>query len=483
MENNPNSPKAAGDSLDKAFEEAVIGALLCEWVKGWPKVNKFLTAASFQDHRNKILMGAMECLERNGLPVDLLTVLNQTRLGGTFRGELAHYATGCMSKVAGTGNLLYHAQLVVEHSMIAQAQIELRSAQAGINQSSDRFAALFLAQERIANIQIKPQSKAQSVSEIWTDSLAVSLEQNAIDAKNGKRTAGISTGFLALDRMLTGLQDGDLTVIAARPAMGKTAFMLSLAISAARQGVGVFIKSLEMPKDQLAMRLLAYLTGVNTIDMKTGQFTANDYAMLKDAAATIDRITISDMGRDLTTKGKSPASDVFSIGQEARDWVETQGGQKLILLDYLQLVSAAKNTKAGNREQVISETSRELKLLALTEKCPIIALSQLSREVEKRGDKRPMLSDLRESGAIEQDADNVLFLYRPSYYDIATLDDGSSTNGVGVVITAKQRSGTVGDVTLGFDGVRGWIDFDAPRQTQPLRVFSESASTPDNFPF
>jgi len=483
METNHNTPKAAGVSLDMAFEEAVIGALLNEWVKGWPKVSKFLTADSFQDHRNKMLMKAMEAIDRDGLPVDLLTVMERSRLGGNFNGELAHYATGCMSKVANTGNLLYHAQLVVEHTMIANAQTELRSAQVGIDQSSDRFGALLAAQDRIANIQLKTQSKAQTIGEIWIESLAGSLEQNAVDAKNGKRTAGISTGFAALDRMVIGLQDGDFTVIAARPAMGKTAFMLSLAINAAKQGVGVFIKSLEMPKDQLAMRMLSYLTGVNTIDMRTGNINGKDYAAMQDMAATLNKITISDMARDMNAKGKSPSSDIFSIGQEIRDWTETQAGPKLILLDYLQLVSAAKNTKAGNREQVISETSRELKLLALTEKCPIITLSQLSREVEKRGDKRPMLSDLRESGAIEQDADNVMFLYRPEYYDIATLEDGGSTSGVGIVITAKQRGGTIGDVYLGFEGVRGWTGLDGPIRLQPIRQFTEPRNVMENFPF
>ena len=231
------------------------------------------------------------------------------------------------------------------------------------------------------------------------------------------------------------------------------------------------------------MRMLSYLSGINTIDMTTGRTNSGDFASMEAIAESLKNITISDMARDLRVKGMSPVSDVFSIGQEVRDWAETQTGPKLVMLDYLQLVSAAKQTKAGNREQVISETSRELKLLALTEKCPIVTLSQLSREVEKRADKRPMLSDLRESGAIEQDADNVLFLYRPEYYDIPALEDGSSTNGVGVVITAKQRAGTIGDVVLGWEGMRGWTNRNAPPSNfRPIKQFSEPKAQ-DNFPF
>lgn len=474
-------PKGTIPNVDQDLEEVVIGALLLEWQTAWPKVHKFLNANLFQNNRNKALMSAMESLDRDGLPVDLITVANRLRLSDSYDGEMANYATGCMGRVANSSNIVYHAELVVEHSMIARASIELRDAQTGMEMSSDKFAALTKIQERIANIQLKPQSKPMTISKIWSEGLSMQLEQNAIDNKSGKRTAGISTGFAALDKMLIGLQNGDFTVIAARPAMGKTAFMLSLAIAAAKQGVGVFIKSLEMPKDQLAMRMFAYLTGINTIDMRTGMLNSNDFATMSAVAATLGNITISDMARDLKIKGMSPASDVFSIGQEVRDWAETETGSKLVMVDYLQLVSAAKHTKAGNREQVISETSRELKLLALTEKCPIITLSQLSREVEKRGDKRPMLSDLRESGAIEQDADNVLFLYRPAYYDIATLEDGSSTNGVGVVITAKQRSGTIGDVTLGFDGVRGWTDYNQSFPT--AKAAPTYHEREDNFPF
>lgn len=478
-----NKPNASTPNLDKAIEEVVIGALVLEWTTAWPKVHKFLTSASFQDNRNKALMSAMESLDRDGLPVDLVTVANRLRLSDNWSGEMAYYTTGCMDRVASSANIVYHAQLVVEHTMIANASIELRDAQIGMERSSDKFAAFTSIQERIANIQLKPQSKAMTIAEIWAEGLSMQLEQNAIDNKNGKRTAGISTGFAELDRMVTGLQDGALTVVAARPAMGKTAFMLSLAIAAAKQGAGVFIKSLEMPKDQLTMRMLSYLSGINTIDMTTGRTNSGDFVSMEAIAKSLENITISDMSRDLRVKGMSPASDVFSIGQEVRDWAETQTGPKLVMLDYLQLVSAAKGTKAGNREQVISETSRELKLLALTEKCPIVTLSQLSREVEKRADKRPMLSDLRESGAIEQDADNVLFLYRPEYYDIPVLEDGSSTSGVGVVITAKQRSGTIGDVVLGWEGMRGWTNRDAlPSNFRPIRQFSEPKPQ-DNFPF
>ena len=476
-------PTPTTPNLDKAFEEVVIGALVLEWTTAWPKVHKWLTATSFQDNRHKALMSAMESLDRDGIPVDLLTVMDRLRLSGSFTGDLLYYVTGCMERVCSSANIVHHSLMVVQNTATARAGIELRDAQIGLEMSTDKFAAFTSIQERIANIQLKPQSKAMTIAEIWAEGLSMQLEQNAIDKKAGKRTAGLSTGFAELDRMVTGLQDGAFTVIAARPAMGKTAFMLALAIAAAKQGAGVFIKSLEMPKDQLTMRMLSYLSGINTIDMTTGRTNSGDFASMEAIAESLKNITISDMARDLRVKGMSPASDVFSIGQEVRDWAETQTGPKLVMLDYLQLVSAAKQTKAGNREQVISETSRELKLLALTEKCPIVTLSQLSREVEKRADKRPMLSYLRESGAIEQDADNVLFLYRPEYYDIPALEDGSSTNGVGVVITAKQRAGTIGDVVLGWEGMRGWTNRNAPPSNfRPIKQFSEPKAQ-DNFPF
>jgi replicative DNA helicase len=271
---------------------------------------------------------------------------------------------------------------------------------------------------------------------------AVKEALELIEAIHSKSLANVSvpSGFFALDDLLGGFQKSDLIIVAARPSMGKTAFALSFARNAAiDHGIPIGIFSLEMSTVQLATRLISAEARINAHSIRTGKFKAEDGAKI---SRTVHKLTSAPMYIDDT-----PGLSILEMRAKCRR-LKAEKNVGMIIVDYLQLMSAGRHL--DSREREISLISRSLKNLAKEINVPVVALSQLNRAVESTSDKRPMLSHLRESGSIEQDADVVLFLYRPEVYGITAYPDGSPTEGVGEVIVGKQRNGPIGDVKLRF---------------------------------
>jgi replicative DNA helicase len=289
--------------------------------------------------------------------------------------------------------------------------------------------------------------------------------------------SGVPSGFTALDRITSGWQRSDMIVVAARPAMGKTAFVLSMARNMAVEfNIPVAIFSLEMASVQLVQRLISSETEIDAEKLRKGSLADHEFQQLHQR---ISRISEAPIFIDDT-----PGLSVFELRAKCRR-LKAQHGIQMVIIDYLQLMTAGGDTKGGNREQEISTISRSIKGIAKELDVPVIALSQLSRAVETRGgDKRPVLSDLRESGAIEQDADIVAFLYRAEYYGITEDQEGNPTQGKGTVIIAKHRNGATGDVNLKFVGrlakfanVDGY-DFDNPQYGEAMQANTTFGGAP-----
>jgi len=260
-----------------------------------------------------------------------------------------------------------------------------------------------------------------------------------LEANGSEDVTGIRTGFYDLDRMTAGLQKGDLIVLAARPSMGKTAFALNIAEHVAvQEGLPVAVFSMEMGASQLALRVVGSLGRIDQQHLRTGRLRDDEWERLPEAAS---KLSEAPMFID-ETPGLNPAELRARARRLARQYGGTLG---LIVIDYLQLMSGSSNSSDENRATVLGEISRGMKGLAKELQCPVIALSQLNRSVETRPDKRPMMSDLRESGAIEQDADVIMFIYRDDYYN-----KDSKEPGVAEIVLAKQRNGPVGTVKLTF---------------------------------
>ena len=279
------------------------------------------------------------------------------------------------------------------------------------------------------------------------------LKRRIEEISNKQGLSGIPTGFTDLDKLTSGWQPSDLIIVAARPGMGKTALTLSMARNiAVGQDIPVAFFSLEMSSVQLITRLISSETELSSEKLRTGNLEKHEWEMLNVKVKSLEKapLFIDD----------TPSLSIFDLRAKARR-LSSQHGIKLIVIDYLQLMTGGASAKNGNREQEISTISRNLKALAKELSVPVIALSQLSRAVETRGgSKRPLLSDLRESGAIEQDADIVSFIFRPEYYDIDTWDDGSeeSTKGQAEFIIAKHRNGGLDNIRLKFIGQLGKFD-------------------------
>ena len=393
------------------LEEAVLGALMIE-KDAYSLVSEILRPESFYEHRHQLIYSAITDLAVNQKPVDILTVKEQLakrgdleEVGGPF------YITQLSSKVASSAHIEYHARIIAQKAL-ARELITFTS-----------------------NIQSKAFDETLE---------AYDLIQKAAARTDG--LSGLESGFTKLDKMTSGWQNSDLIIIAARPAMGKTAFVLSMAKNIAvnfRNPVALF--SLEMSNVQLVNRLISNVCEIPSEKIKSGQLADYEWQQLDyklrdllDAPLYVD---------------DTPSLSVFELRTKARRLVR-EHGVRVIIIDYLQLMNAS-GMSFGSRQEEVSTISRSLKGLAKELNIPIIALSQLNRGVENReGEegKRPQLSDLRESGAIEQDADMVCFIHRPEYYKIYTSADGSDLRGMAEIIIAKHRNGAVGDVRLRFIG-------------------------------
>lgn len=424
------------------LEEAVLGALMIE-KDALTNVIDILKPQSFYKDAHARIFQAIEQLFTRSEPVDILTVTQELKK----TGELdivggAYYITQLTNRVASSANAEFHARIVAQKFIQRELiRISTKTINDAYEDSSDVFDLLDSAESDLFSIvegNIKKNYDKMST-----------LIKGAIEkiehAKNSDDDhTGVPAGLTALDRITGGWQNADLVIIAARPAMGKTALVLTMARNAAvdfKKPVAIF--SLEMSSLQLVTRLMASESELSSEKFKKGDLEDHEFQQLNDKIKSLAEapLFIDD----------TPALSVFELRAKARRLKE-QHKIELIIVDYLQLMTAGGEGK-GNREQEISTISRSLKGLAKELDVPVIALSQLSRSVETRGgDKRPQLSDLRESGAIEQDADLVMFIHRPEYYGVTEDADGSDTRGMAELIIAKHRNGSIDSAKTRFIG-------------------------------
>lgn len=430
---------------DLQIEEAVLGALMLE-KDAYPTISDILKPESFYDSSNQKIYSAIVTLGLKDRPIDMLTVTEQLRVDGTLEevgGPLR--ISELTGRVSSAANIEYHARIVAQ-KYIARELIHFSSMiqQKAFDESIDVYD---LMQEAEGNLfEISRNTLKRDVVQI-DPIINQALKKIEEVLNKGDGMTGLATGFHDLDKKTSGWQNSDLVIIAARPAMGKTAFVLSMAKNmAVEYSTPVAIFSLEMSNLQLVNRLISNVCEVESEKIKSGQLSMAEWDNL---LMRTKRLYSSPLYIDDT-----PSLSVFELRTKARRLVR-ENGVKLIIIDYLQLMNAS-GMKFGSREQEVSTISRNLKGLAKELDIPIIALSQLNRSVETRDDKhgkRPQLSDLRESGAIEQDADIVCFIHRPEYYFKSKKDpEGKDIQGLAEFIIAKHRSGSTGDVEMRFRG-------------------------------
>ena len=424
------------------LEEAVLGALMLER-DSIIAVQEYITSDTFYTEEHRLIYKAIESLSAELKPIDLYTVTERLKV----RKELkkvggAAYLAQLTQKVGSAANVEFHAKIIaqkyVQRELIRSAtEIQRRS----YDEDQDVTDLIGFAEGEIFKVA---EGHVKRSVQNAKDILAKALAQIEEASKNSSAFNGVQSGFMALDRVTMGWQSSDLIIIAARPSMGKTAFVLSMARNMAveyQQPVAFF--SLEMSAVQLMMRLIVAETGLYSNDIKSGKLTPEQWRHLESATKPLGTapLFIDD----------TPALSVFEFRSKARR-LKIHNDIKIIVIDYLQLMTGSQDTKGnGNREQEVAFISRTLKAIAKELNVPMIALSQLSRATEQRGgSKRPQLSDLRESGAIEQDADIVAFIHRPEYYGMNTDENGMPTAGLAEIILAKHRNGAVCDVKLRF---------------------------------
>lgn len=430
---------------DLAAEQAVLGAIFLDSDR-LIEVKEFLSTGDFYKNAHKIIFRAMEHLSDNREAIDVLTVRslleNQNDLetiGGI--AYIAELATATPT----AANASYYAKIVAEKSLLRQLINKLtQSVEKAYSQEDPAEDVLAEAEKSLIDVQ---QGRNTSSFRRISDVLSMNLDDLEERAKQKSTITGIATGYPALDAMTTGLHEEELIILAARPAVGKTAFALNIAQNiGTKQDKTVAIFSLEMGAESLVNRMLAAEGTIESHNLRTGQLNDEEWNQYFIAMGTLSKASIY--------IDDTPGIKITEIRARSRKLAQETGNLGLIVIDYLQLISG---TGRENRQQEVSEISRQLKILAKELKVPVIALSQLSRGVEQRQDKRPVLSDIRESGSIEQDADIVAFLYRDDYYDRAGADDEDDgfndvpevDNKVEVIIE-KNRSGSRGTVELLF---------------------------------
>jgi replicative DNA helicase len=420
-------------SLDA--ERAILGGLLLDHEQ-IPSIGEVLVPEDFYTASHAKIFELMLAQSSKGDPLDVLGLHDYIVASNTAEdfGGLS-YITSLPEQVPSTENLEYYAKLVKEKSVLRQLiRVSAEINRKVMDGSEDLAELLNFAEQEVFQVAQQRSKKDWLPLNTLLDEQFEKLEQRA---SNSGEVTGIPTGFIDMDRILAGFQRSDLIVLAARPAMGKTALALNFAQRAAIAGYGVGVFSLEMAAGQLAMRVLGSEARVDAGKMRTGMLSkAEDWPALEAANETLYHapMFIDD----------SPGLSITQVRSKARRLKARNPNLSLIVIDYLQLMSA----NAQSREQEISAISRGLKHMAKELDLPVLALSQLNRAVEQRADKRPMVSDLRESGAIEQDADIIMFIYRDEYYN----PDTTTEPNVAEIIIAKQRNGPTGTVKLFFEG-------------------------------
>ena len=422
-------------------EQSVLGAMLIER-EAIPKAIEILPADAFYDPRHQRIYEAVEALFERGNPVDLITLTEELKRRGDYDGIGGYYLTELTTHVASAANVEYHARIIAEKSLLRKLITTMTGVVGqAFDPTTDAFDLLDNAEREIFQISESQLRKGAVDMNSVVHQTMQHLE--SIHGREGGIT-GVPSGFSSLDAMTGGWQPSDMVIIAARPSMGKTAFSLAVTRNAALhpdKPAGVAYFSLEMSAQQLAQRLLTSEARVDAQRARTGRLHDDDWPKLARAAG---RLSAASIFIDDT-----PGLGILELRAKCRR-LKAEHGIGLVIVDYLQLMHGTQQT-SGNREQEIAQISRSLKGLAKELDVPVLALSQLSRAVETRGgDKRPQLSDLRESGSIEQDADVVMFIYRAERYGITVDENGNSTEGLGELLIGKQRNGPIGDVKVAF---------------------------------
>jgi replicative DNA helicase len=452
IRNAPSSEQMFGRVQPQArdLEQAILGAIMLD-KEALPSIIEILRADTFYDPPHKFIYEVMEDLFEKMVPIDMLTVHEALNKNGNLdKVGGINYLMDLTNRVASSANIEYHARIVVQ-KYIQRELIRLSAevTKEAFEDSKDVLELLDFAEQSLYNIT--DQNLNTGYEQIRAVAAKVQKHIEEISKKEDGLT-GVPTGFKELDKITNGWQSSDLIIIAARPGMGKTAFTLSLAKNAAEHGFPVAIFSLEMANEQLVTRLIAMDSLIPSSVLRTGQLSEEEFKILHNS---ISRLSEQPIYVDDT-----PAINIFELRAKCRR-MKQKHGIKMVVIDYLQLMTGAPGKNKGNREQEISTISRSLKALAKEMHIPVIALSQLSRAVETRGgDKRPQLSDLRESGAIEQDADIVTFIYRPDYYGLGDDDDNMHLQAApdeAEIIISKHRNGSLGSVKLRF--VKEYVKF------------------------
>jgi replicative DNA helicase len=444
------------------LEEAVLGAMLID-KKGVDEVIDLIQPEAFYKAAHQTIFEAIFQLFQDSQPIDLLTVSSELRKKGKLEsvgGEF--YLVQLSQRVASSAHIEFHARIILQ-KFIQRSLIKISNEiiESAYKESTDVFDLLDEAESKLYDVT---QGNIKKSSES-AQNLVLEAKKKIEEISKRDGLSGVSTGFEKLDKLTSGWQPSDLIIIAARPGMGKTALTLSMARNiAVTKQIPVAFFSLEMSSIQLITRLISSETGLSSEKLRTGKLADHEWQQLN--------VKVTDLEKAPLFIDDTPSLSIFDLRAKARR-LASQYGIKLIVVDYLQLMTAGTSNKTGNREQEISTISRNLKALAKELDIPVIALSQLSRAVETRGGtKRPMLSDLRESGAIEQDADIVSFIYRPEYYNIDEWDDDerSPSQGQAEFIVAKHRNGGLDNIRLKFIGHLGKFEdldnFDSPFEFQ-----------------
>jgi replicative DNA helicase len=463
------SGKLPPQSVD--LEEAVLGALMLE--KG--PLNDVIDIINrpdiFYKDAHKKIYEAIHQLFSESESIDILTVSQRLRQNGHLEAcGGPYYISQLTNRVASAAHAETHARIIVQKFILRELiRISGKVIQQAYDETTDVFNLLDEAESELFAVA---EGNIRKDYQNMTDLILQAKDEIEVAMSKEDGINGVATGFADLDRVTSGWQRSDMIVVAARPGMGKTAFVISMARNVAvdyKHPVAIF--SLEMSSVQLVNRLISGEAEIPAEDIRRGKFTKKEFdqffhrtKQLSDAPLFID---------------DTPALSIFELRAKCRR-LKQQHDIQLVVIDYLQLMSSG--GKGGNREQEISTISRSIKEIAKELDVPIIALSQLSRNVETRGgDKRPMLSDLRDSGAIEQDADIVCFIYRPEYYGLTEWSDGTPCNSQGEIIVAKHRNGSLKDVRLRFIGkfakfanMDSFADDYMPENLQPNKDFSQS---------
>lgn len=455
-------PKDVKPPAEPEIEAAVLGAMMIE-KEAVPKGIELLSSESFYTKAHQLIFESMQSLFETGEPIDTVTLYEELKK----RGQLdqiggAVYLSKLSQNISSAANIEYHAKIILEKEILRGLITSSHEiAKAAYEGSEDAFDILDEAERKIFKIT---ETHLQRSFQDMDYAVRNALEYIEAIHSNTKQKFSVPSGFYEVDEILGGFQKSDLVIVAARPSMGKTAFALSVARNAAiDHNIPVGIFSLEMATMQLIIRMLCAEGRLNAHLVRTGKLPHSEGVKLsKNAHKLIEAPVYVD---------DSPAQSILEIRAKARR-LKVEKNVGMIIIDYLQLMQGP--ARAESREREISHISRSLKSLAKELNIPVIALAQLNRAVETRTDKRPQLSDLRESGSIEQDADVVIFLNRPEYYGIDKDQNGESLEGVAEIIVGKQRNGPTGTVKLAF--IKEYARFENLAHARQIEEYSSVTS-------